>query len=253
MGARVDARARRMGYPAALHAPPPGRAQGGFVSSYWTYYLVWIFAAFALHHPEFLVGAVVFFLLRRWIPDPWTWLRTAGRIASLKTDVAANAANVTARRDLAMIYLDRRRPGAALRLLDEARRLQPDDAELLYLTGLARLRRGDAEGALDPLVEAANRAPKLRYGAPFLHAGETLARLGRLDDAEDALGRYLKQNGSSMEGYARMAMVRRERGDREGARRAIREGLDTWRQIPRHLRRKQWRWWLRTQLLAVGL
>lgn len=223
------------------------------MSTYWTYYLLLSLLAYGSRQPVLLALVVVFYLFRDRIPDPLVWLRTSGRIRSLKTDIAANPANVTARRDLASMYLDRRRPGAALRLLDEARQRDPDDAELLFLTGKARLMTGDAAGAVESLVESGNRNPKLRYGEAILVAAAALMKLGRWDEAEEALEHYLKQNRSSMEGCARLALVRREKRDAEGQRRAIAEALSTWAQIPAHSRRRQWRHWLRVRLLQLGL
>src|SRR5262245_23625804 len=104
---------------------------------YWTYYLAWIALTYALHRPWVMLGAVLFFVLRPFIPDPWVLARTWGRMRALEGQVAANPSNVTARRDLAELWLERLRPKRALELLDEARRRDPDDAELLYLTGLA--------------------------------------------------------------------------------------------------------------------
>src|SRR5579883_857273 len=172
------------------------------MGSYWTYYLGILFLSYALRYPPLLVAVVVFFALRRFIPDPMVLLRTAGRIRHLKTDIAANPSNVTARRDLASVYLQRLRPRAALKLLDEARARFPDDPELLFLTGLARLQSGDAAGALDP---------RMRYGEPYLVAAQALMKLDRAEEAEDALERYVKVNSSSVEGFARLAMVRRRR------------------------------------------
>jgi predicted Zn-dependent protease len=113
------------------------------------------------------------------------------------------------------------------------------------VTGVARLRCGDAEGALGPLVQAVEVDPRLRFGAPYLAAGEALLQLGRLEEAEDALERYVRANSSSIEGYVRLAHVREKRGDKEGARKAIREALDTWAQLPRFRRRGEVGWWLR--------
>lgn len=223
------------------------------MSSYWTYYLVLLLLSYGVRQPALLALIVVFYLLRNRIPDPWVWLRTSGRIRSLKVDIAANAHNITARRDLASIHLERRRPRAALALLDEARRFEPDDPELLFLTGLARLRAGDAAGAVDPLVESGNRNPKLRYGEAILAAAQALMKLARWDDAEEALEHYLKQNHSSMEAYARLAITRRERRDEPGRRRAIDEALSTWAQLPAHMRRRQLRHWLRVRLAQLGI
>ena len=218
---------------------------------YWTYYLGWMLLTYAMHRPWMMVGALVFFVLRPVLPDPWVLARTFGRIRTLDAQIAANPANVTARRDLAEIWLERLRPRRALALLDEARARTPRDAELLYLTGLARLRAGDPEGALDPLVEAVDIDPRVRFGEPYVVAADALARLGRLEEAEDALERYTSTNSSSLQGYVRLADVRRRRGDAEGSKKAVREALDTWKQIPRYRRRGEVGWWLRAMWASL--
>jgi predicted Zn-dependent protease len=219
---------------------------------YWTYYLAWFALTYALHRPWMLIGALVFFMLRPFIPDPFVLARTWGRIRALDAQISANPANVTARRDLAVIWLERLRPGRALALLDAARARTPDDAELLYLTGLARVRSGDAEGALDPLVKAVDIDPRVRFGEPYLVAAEALMALGRFEEAEDALDRYVASNSSSLQGYVRLAAARKAQGNREGSQKAIREAFDTWSQLPRYKRRSEVGWWLRAWVARVA-
>ena len=212
---------------------------------YWTYYLAMFFLSFALARPWVMVGAVVFFVVRPWLPDPFVLWSTMGRIRALKGQIAVNSSNVTARRDLARIYIARLQPRSALVLLDEARARHPDDPELLFLTGLGRLRSGDPEGALEPLIRAVEVEPRLLYGEPFRVAAEALVKLGRLEEAEDALDRYVGINSSTVEGYTQLARVRQNRGDGEGAKRAIHEALQTFAQLPGYQRRRQIEWWLR--------
>jgi predicted Zn-dependent protease len=219
---------------------------------YWTYYLAWIALTYALHQPWVMVGAVVFFVLRPFIPDPVLVARTWNRMRTLESQIAANAANVTARRDLAVLWLERLRPGRALALLDEARARAPDDAELLFLTGLARYKKGDAKGALDPLVRAVEIDPRVRFGEPYLIAAEALITLDRLEEAEDALDRFVASNSSSLQGYVRLAQVARRRGERAASDKALREAFDTWRQLPRYRRRKELGWWFRALLMRLG-
>jgi tetratricopeptide (TPR) repeat protein len=220
---------------------------------YFTYYLAWIFLSLALQRPWLLAGVLVFFLVRPFLPDPIVLWRTAGRIGALRSQIAANPSNVTARRDLARIYLDRLRPGAALALLDEARARHPEDAELLFLTGLARLRSGDPEGALEPLVKSVADDPKRLFGEPYRVAAEALQRLKRLEEAEDALERFISCNSSSMEGHTRLAIVRHDRGDKDGARAAIQEAFKTFAQLPSYQRRKELGWWLRAQMARLWI
>ena len=215
---------------------------------YWTYYLAWFAIAYFTRYPWLVLGVPLFFLLRRFVPDPVLWLRTAGRMRALRGQIQANSANVTARRDLARLYLDRRRPRAALVLLDEARKRAPDDAELLYYTGLARLRAGDAAGALEPLVRSVEIDSRVLFGEAYLVAGDALRKIGRYPEAEDAYDRYVVGNTSSMEGLVKLALMREKQGNADGARGALREASDTWAQLPSFRRRKELAWWFRAHV-----
>ena len=220
---------------------------------YLTYYLGWMALAYVTRHPVLLVGAVVVFLVRPWLPDPVVWLRTMGRIRALRDQIAANPANVTARRDLARMYLERLRPRKALFFLDQARERHPDDAELLYLTGLARFRSGDAEGALAPLVRAVELDPRVLFGEPYLVAGDALAKLDRHEEAADAYDRYVSSNSSSVQGHLKLAKARSRAGDAEGAKRALRESLDTFSQVPGYKKRRELGWWMRAQMARLWM
>ncbi len=219
----------------------------------WSYYLAGFALVYFLRYPWLLVGALVFVLARKVLPDPFVLLRTAGRIGTLKRQIQANPANVLARRDLAMIYLERLRPRAARDLLTEALQRDPKNAELHYLTGLAHYRAGNPEAALEPLVRAVDLDARVGFGEPYLVAAQALTRLGRLDEAEDALERYVRANSSSVEGHLRLARVRSKKRDGEGAQKALREALDTFHQVPGYQKRKQFRWWVRAQLARIAL
>ena len=68
----------------------------------------------------------------------------------MQADIDANPANVTARRDLAKIWLEKHRPRRALPLLEQAIARDPDSIELLYLSGVAHLLAGNHETAVPP-------------------------------------------------------------------------------------------------------
>lgn len=218
---------------------------------YWAYYLAVLVAYWAADHPAILGALVLFVVARRWIPDPWVLLRTFGRIRALKAQIAANPANATARRDLARIYLERLRPGAALRLIDEARQRDRDSAELLFLRGLALHRTGKHEQALEPLVEAVERDPRVGFGAAYLVAGDALTELGRHEQAIDAYDRFLEKNSSSIEGHTKLALAHNRAGEEREAKDALREARATWGQIPGYTKRKQIGWYVRAQLYRL--
>jgi tetratricopeptide (TPR) repeat protein len=191
------------------------------------------------------------FIFRKSLPDPLVLFRTRGRIRSLQIQIKQNADNVTARRDLALVWLERRRPRRALPLLEEALRREHDSAELEYLFGLALVRTGRCEEALPHFVSAASLEPKLRYGEIYLAAAVALTALDRGAEAEDSLLRFLKINASSVEGWVRLAKLRRKQGDKEGARTALTAAAEAFDQSPRFRRRKELAWYLRAQIARV--
>jgi tetratricopeptide (TPR) repeat protein len=230
---------------------------------YWTYYALTFFLAYAVRSPWVCGVVVAFFLLRRWLPDPVVILRNLGRIGALKRQVTLNAANVTARRDLGRAYLDLRRPKTALRYLDEARERDPRDQEIAFLRGLALLGSRDDEGALRALGEAVGIDPDkgepfsskragdarfARYGEAYLAAATALERLGRLPQAEQALEMAAMHNSSLIEPLVRLARVRREQGNADGAREAARTARRTFGELPAFMRRRQLGWGIRSYL-----
>ncbi|MBC7172368.1 MAG: tetratricopeptide repeat protein [Polyangiaceae bacterium] len=216
----------------------------GFLS----YYVAILVASYLLRFPLLIPLVLVFWALRHRIPDPYVWARTAGHIHRLRQQVEANPANAVARRDLARLHLERFRPRAALGLLDEALARHPDDAEMLYLKGIAHLRAGEAGAALDPVVRAIELDGRIGFGDPYRVAGDALVALGRLEEAEDAYERFTEMNSSSLEGLYKLTLVRSRRGDRQGAQLALDELFRTHRQLPAFSRRRQVGWWLRAQL-----
>jgi tetratricopeptide (TPR) repeat protein len=230
---------------------------------YWSYYLLSFFLAYATRNPAAAALALVFWLCRGFLPDPVVWLRTMGRISKLKADIELNPANMVATRDLARLYLERKRPKKAIALIELTRqrmaesRRHPqgsrDDAELLFHLGLAKFRSGDAAGALEPLVGAVAIAPEVGRGDPYMVAADALSKLGRWEEAEDALERYLGQNQSTIAVYVKLARVRVRRKDREGASDAIKQAKQTWGVLPSFIRRHEWHWYLAALTAPIWL
>jgi tetratricopeptide (TPR) repeat protein len=229
------------------------------------YYAATLFAAYAVRNPWALALVVVFFAVRRWLPDPVIVIRTLGHIGSLKTQARLNPANIIARRDLARAYLDLRRPRTALRYLDEAAARDPRDIDVAYLRGLALLRVGDDAGALRALAHAVGVDPDdgepfsdlsrrgkdisvARHADAYLAAATALERLGRLEQAEEALLMGASSNSSTLEPLVRLARLRRKRGDDAGADKVLAEARDTFSALPPFMRRKQLGWRIRAML-----
>lgn len=190
-------------------------------TSWSSYYLFWFLgpavAALLLAHPAILLLVPVALVARRWIPDPWLAVKYAGRVRSIDADVRANPDNITARRNLAVIWLEKRRPQRALALLEQALKRDPEDIELHHLRGIALLGARRWEASVDELLEVLRREPRFRYGEAYLrlrraHRPSSLGRgRGRADQLHR--GQPLQRGGSVQAGGgARRSRRRRRRG-----------------------------------------
>ncbi len=224
----------------------PGGSSGG------SYYLFWIVApaliAVASSHPSALLLVVVGLVARRWLPDPYLVFKHRARIRTLQIEVSANPGNVTARRDLAVIWLEKRRPQLALPLVEQALERDPGSLELVYLRGTTQLFLEQPERALESFLTVVHEDPGFRYGEAYLRAADALLALRRLEDAEEALDRHLKINSSSVEALYKLGRVRKARNDAAGVARAQAELRDVWHLLHGFQRRRQFGWYLRARL-----
>jgi tetratricopeptide (TPR) repeat protein len=221
---------------------------------YWSYYLLSIMLAYATQNPAAAGLALVFWLGRGFLPDPVVWLRTMGRMSRLKAQISLNPSNMVATRDLARLYLERKRPKKAITLIEQTRERMAlstrhpqgslDDAELLFQLGLARLRCGEPEAALEPLVAAIAIAPEVGRGDPYMVASDALMKLRRWEEAEDSLERFIASNQSSVQAYVKLARVRTKRNNEAGTREALAQAKHTWSVLPAFKRRHEWPWFL---------
>ena len=220
---------------------------------YWSYYVLSIMLAYALQNPSAAVLALVFWLCRGFLPDPVVWLRTMGRMSKLRADIQLNPSNMVATRDLARLYLERKRPKKAIELIEHTRQRMAvstrhpqgslDDAELLLQLGIARMQLGQPEAALEPLVAAIAIAPDVGRGDPYMLASDALSKLGRWEEAEDSLDRFVTKNQSSVQAYVKLARVRAKRKDDAGSKDAIMQAKHTWAVLPSFIRRREWPWY----------
>lgn len=209
------------------------------------YYVTLLLLYAALNWPPLAVVLVLLWVFRPWLPDPVDLWRTWRHMKALQVQIEANPANVPARRELGELWIRWRRPKRALVLLLEAQKRDPGNADLSYLIGLAMFRAGDAEEALTALVRAVDLEPHLRFGEPYLLAGEALMRLRRWPEAEDAFERFLALQSSSVKAYVLLGRVRLLQGKGDSAERMFAEARSTFWAVPWHAKRRQLWWGLR--------
>ena len=220
-----------------------------------TYYLFWLVGpallAIFLEHPGFLGLVAVGLVARPWLPDPLLYLRYLARTRRLEGEIRVNRANITARRDLSLIWLEKRRAKRALPLLEEALAQDAGSLQLLQLRGVCLLQLRRYEEAVNCFVDVVQRDPRHGFGEPYLRAADALIALERWEDAEDALEHFIVENRSSVEGQYKRALVARGRGDRAAFKRGLREARTLYGDVPRYQQRRQFSWYLRALFSSV--
>jgi len=221
--------------------------------SFFLYYLAFGVLSYLVQRPALLLGVVVIFLLRNYIPDPTALFRALTRRGALERALAINPSNVVTRRDLATLYLELRRPAKAIEVLAPAVERSDDDAELAYLFGLALHRAGRSAESLPYFVEAV-RDRVIRYGEPYRAAGDALFALRRFDEAIDAYERFAETNHSDVAVYASLARAYAADRDPAATRKALDRGAETFAHLRGAIRRNSIRahlevQWLRARLL----
>lgn len=220
---------------------------------YLGYYFAWMVLSYGLRQPWLLAGLLGLWLLRGVVPTPGALFGALGRAGRLREQVRVNRGNITARRDLATIYLGLLRPKRAAELLEEGLALAPEDAELLYLHGFSLYRAGDYERALQQELAAIERDAAVRQGHAYFVAGDALLALKRWDDAADAFERYIDFNSSDVSAHTRLARAYAGSGDAAAAKKWLLEGLTTWHSLPGAMKRRQFGAYLGAQWARLGL
>jgi tetratricopeptide (TPR) repeat protein len=206
-----------------------------------------------VRQPWLLAGVVVLWLLRGLLPPPGALFGALGRAGRLREQVRVNRANITARRDLATIYLSLLRPRRALPLLAEALAMTPHDPELLYLHGTALERAGRHEEAIAQLLQAIDKDQRLRSGHAYFVAGEALLSLKRWDDAADAFERYLDFSSSDVTAHTQLARAYAGAGDSAAARKWLLAGIQTWQGLSGSFKRRQLGAYFKAQWARVAV
>jgi tetratricopeptide (TPR) repeat protein len=197
-----------------------------------------------------VVVAWLAFMALAWMVNDRAWraARHLRRARRLETRLAVNPDDQTARRDLALIRMDQGASERPILLLVEARRRDPESAELALLHGKALVASGRLAEALGPLVAAAARNHRQGYGEAYLVAARALEALGRWPEAIDALERYVGIHGSSVEAWVRLARALHVVGDQVNAAQALAHARRCWGAAPPFRRRAERWWYLRARL-----
>jgi len=176
------------------------------------------------------------------------WIKVAGEIRELRSDVSLNPHNASAQNDLGRLLVLNGRAQEAVAPLERAIERLDDLDETNYYLGLAYLKTGRERDGVARIEQALAINPRFRYGEPYLRLGEHYLTMGRYDDALAMLKQQGEIHTSSVEGLYQLGETYRRMGDPAQARDAYRKSITAFRQSPRYKRREERRWVWRARL-----
>src|SRR5690606_21400823 len=114
--------------------------------------------------------------------------------------------DVSAKQELARLYIDRKKYREALQLLEPLQRTLDDSAEYWDDLGNCYMHAGNRERGEACTARALDLNPRVKYGAPYLRLAAYHSR-GRTDEALAYLRQFQDIHSSSCEAYDRLADI----------------------------------------------
>lgn len=191
-----------------------------------------------------VILVIYYFIDRRYVgllPNVATPFRRMSRASNLRRILSMNPYDMSAKYELARLYMERKQFTHALRLLDDMSPSMQDEAYVMADRGVCNLSLGKLEQGEQLVVEAISRDPGTHYGEPYLRLAAAFATV----DATKSLG-YLEQfqqrNVSSCESLYRLGQLHQQLHRSAGAKAAFRECATTYRTLPKFRKRRERRW-----------
>ena len=179
-------------------------------------------------------------------------LRRIRTISKLKQQILQSPYDISAKRELARLLIERKKYTKATSILDQILPMSEDSAEFWADYGLTALNLGHHELGEERILKAMAINERVRYGQPYLR----LAASYKQYDPAKAI-HYAEQfhiiHSSSSEAYYLLGLLYLELGQKESARNAFQESLTVYRQLPKYRKRQERVWAFRSNLKKMAL
>lgn len=193
---------------------------------------------------------IVYTIDRRFIglsPSLLRPLKRRGQISRLRQQLLLNPNDISAKHDMARLYMEQKKYREARRHLESIGEVLEHSAEYWDDLGTACLHTGDIEKGEQAICRALDINPRVKYGQPYLR----LAALHSRTDAGKAL-HYMEAfrtiQSSSCEAYFRLGNIYEQLGQAAAAASAYGEGMNIYRSLPKYKKRQERKWALRCML-----
>lgn len=191
---------------------------------------------------------VLYFLDRRYVgllPSLGKPFRRSRQMSKLRTTIAQNPNDVTARFDLARLLIERKRYSEAKELLTAIADRYENSAEYWVELGYANLKLGQLPEGEAQMLKGLDINRRAQYGQPYLRLAETFRHTDQ-DKALHYVSQFQEIQSSSSEAYYLAGSMYKAMGRTEDAKLAFNESLAVYRSLPKYKKRQERGWALRS-------
>lgn len=221
--------------------------------------LTFFFLAEILGSPwrALLAVLVLYWLLDRStlrvLPGPWKLFRRGMERRRLARVLADNPHDFRSELELGRLLIESKRWRAAKEHLDRAAGAYTTDASVQSWRAVARIGAGERDDGVAEIESLMAANPRLRFGEPWLEAGELLLAGGDVARGKAMIGKYLEMHPSSVKGLFLMAKAQAKSGDAAGARDSRRRAWNEYATNPAFKRKNDRMWAYRANPLRPAM
>lgn len=188
----------------------------------------------------------------RYLPGPWSLTRRFFTRRQLETTLQHNPHDARSELELGRLHLEARRFARARFHLERAAKAYSTDASVQALHAVARIGAGEVEEGVSAVEALMAANPRLRFGEPWLDAGELLLARDPAR-AQVMLERFLGQQPSNVKALYLLGRARRKQGHAGEARAAHAKAWHEYATNPAFKRREGRVWAYRANPLRPAL
>ncbi|WP_028562182.1 tetratricopeptide repeat protein [Paenibacillus pinihumi] len=193
---------------------------------------------------------IAYFIDRRFIgltPSLVRPFKRRSRIAKLRQQLLLNPGDVTAKQELARLYIEKKNYREARKWLESIGDVMEHSAEFWDDLGTTYIHTGDAARGEEAILKGISINPRVKYGQPYLRLAH-LHSNGDPGKALDYLETFRHIHSSSCEAYYRLGTIYEQLGRSREAAEAYREAVNIYRSLPKYKKRQERKWVIRCLL-----
>lgn len=191
---------------------------------------------------------ILYFIDRRYIglfPNLGKPLKRLRSISKLRQQLSLSPHNVSSKRELASLLIERRQYKEAFNILQEVKSSSESSAEYWHDLGTALIGLGQLQEGEDHVKHALQLNERVRYGQPYLQLASAF-RHEAPAKALDYAAQYGQIHSSSSEAYYLLGSLYLSLDRKEDAKSAFTESIAIYRSLPKYKKRMERKWAVRS-------